>query len=715
MYKTFHDLETYSPVPIKNGTHAYAEQAEILLWAFSVTENDPIQVWDVASGETMPSDLWHLIHDPEAELWWHNGGMFDRIVLKHAEPDIYKQLPLARWRDTMVQALSHGLPGSLDKLGEIFNLPQDVAKSKEGKRYIQLFCKPLAKNSKLRRATAQTHPEEWKGFVEYAKQDIAAMRELHRLMPQWNYPNNAFELTLWQLDQRINEYGIPVDVEFARAAVQAIDTRQDSLSEEAQQITDGAVDRATQRDKMLAYLLEDYGIELKDMRKSTVEKAIANDDLPLTVRRLLSLRLEATATSTAKYKALLKTVSSDGRLRGTMQFNGAARTGRTAHRLFQPGNLPRLNVNLIRKEFNIPANEPIKTFHKKEYLELGRLALKRGMAEELFNNITGLASNTIRTCIATQPGKKLVVSDLSNIEGRVAALLANETWKLEAFKKYDEGKGPDLYKVAASRAFGLPIKDITDELRQIGKVQELALAYGGGCGAFATMVLTYGVKLAEIQAAVQRNLPSIGQTIYQVSVEFYEWAKKNRKTAGLSKEVFIACDILKRLWRNANPHIVSYWKQLEDSVRCAIAEEGKTIKCGPLFIRRNKSWLRIVLPSGRELCYPHPRIEEQGYISYMGVDPFSKKWKRINTYGGKLFENVTQAGARDVFFYALPSIENSGYMPILLVHDEVVTETDDDTVFNAPHLSHLLTTAFWVPKSLPLAAAGFEDQIYRKG
>ncbi|ELU3699720.1 DNA polymerase [Salmonella enterica] len=685
MQKLWLDLETFSEIPIKNGIHVYAEGVEIMLFAWAIDEG-PVNVHDLTADYNLPTRLLTALSDESVLIYAHNSH-FDRTVLRHAHPRLAPDV--TRWRDTMVQALAHGLPGALGALCEVLGVPQDKAKDKEGKSLIQLFCKPRPKNSKLRRATSKTHPEEWRRFVAYAGLDIEAMREVYKRLPKWNYQGT--ELTLWHRDQQINDRGVCMDVQLAQAAIEAVDLEQKRLAKRTQVMTDGEVQAATQRDALIKHIVESYGVELPDMQRSTLERRITDPDLPTAVKELLAIRLQASTTSTSKYKSLMKGVSSDGRLRGTLQFCGASRTGRWAGRLFQPQNLPRPSL-------------------EQEQIDEGIEALKAGCADLLFDNIMELTSSALRGCIMAPEGKKLVVSDLSNIEGRKLAWLAGEQWKLDAFREYDEGTGPDQYKLAYARAFNISPDDVDKYQRQIGKVMELGLGFGGGVAAFLTFALVYGLDLDELANAA---LPNIPRDVIREAKNWYDESVKRKSTYGLSERVFIACDSLKRLWRRAHPATCDFWYQLERTVRAAIATPQKTLYCGYLKIRRDGAWLRIQLPSGRALCYPSPSIEK-GNITYQGINSYSRKWQRLKTYGGKLVENVTQAAARDVLAGNMPLIEDAGYSIVLTVHDEVICEAPDTDDFNDKALSALLSTnPEWAP-DIPLNAGGFEAYHYRK-
>lgn len=686
MNLSYHDLETFSTVPIGHGTHRYAEAGEVLLWPYAFGEG-PVSVWDVTAGGRMPSDLEDCIADERVMTVWHNGGMFDTVVLPHA---LGINLPIERVHDTMVQALCHGLPGSLGDLCEILGVPTDKAKDKEGRTFIHLFCKERPANSELRRATSKTHPAEWARFVEYARLDVEAMRAVYKKLPKWNYQGD--ELALWHLDQRINRRGVAVDMALADAALAAADKEKKTLAARASEITDGEVPSTTQRDVLLAHILAEYGITLPDMQMATLERRIADPALPPELKELLQVRLQASSTSVAKYRTLARGVSKDGRVRGTLQFCGASRTGRWAGRLVQLQNLPRPT-------------------HEQADIDLGIEAVKAGCADLVFDNVMALLSSSIRGLIVAPPGKKLVVADLANIEGRMAAWLAGEQWKLHAFREFDAGRGADLYKVAYAKAFGIDPGDVDKAQRQIGKVMELMLQYQGGVGAFITGAATYGIDLAAMADAA---LPSIPGDVLHDAEGFYDWTvKQHRSTFGLPRHVFVACDSLKRLWRGAHQAIETLWYELEDTYKLAIQHPGQTFTVRKLKARRDGAWLRVRLPSGRYLCYPSPKIED-GKITYMGVDQYSRRWTRLGLYGGKALEQATQGASRDQLAGTMPAVEADGFELISTVHDEDITEAPDSDEYTGERLAALIAQNLPWNAGLPLAAEGFSAYRYRK-
>lgn len=704
------DTETYSETPITSGTYRYVESCELMIvtWALG---DDEVLLWDATEQPRPPLALVHALRTAD-EVWAHN-AIFDRQVIAKHLPSYAPALE--RWRCMMVRALAHGLPGSLDKISDILKLGADEAKIKEGRALVQLFCKPRPVKQKLRRATRLTHPEKWAQFKEYAKQDIAAMRAADRKLPEWNYglqsAAGAQEIALYHLDQRINDRGFACDLPLVESALAAIDREQSRLTQQAQDLTDGIVQRATQRDAMLDYLLEAHGLFLPDLKGTTVERALESEGLDEGLRELLRVRLQASTSSTSKYNRIQNGVV-NGRMRGTLQMNGAGRTARWAGRIFQPQNLPRYDIAVVATHLRISPRE-VTEHHVEQYLDEGICALKQGRAHLLFDNVMALCANTLRGIIVAPPSKKLCVADLSNIEGRDQAWLAGETWKLQAFRDYDAGNGPDLYKLAYSKSFGITPDEVTKSQRQVGKVQELALGYQGRIGAFVTFCVAYAI---DIEQMARDALPWIPEDTLRAAGEFYDWWINKRKgnTFGLSRQAFTVCDSFTRLWREAHPNISALWRELEDAAVLAVESPGRTVRCRKFIVRRDGAWLRLQLPSGRALCYPHPRVDDKGKLSYMGINQFSRKWQRLNTYGGKLFENACQAVARDVMAANMPRIEEAGYSIVLTVHDEVISESLDEARRNADELGALLATPpAWAP-DIPLAASGFEAYRYRK-
>lgn len=655
MTSLFLDLETFCEVDIKRGAHRYAEDAEVLLVALAV-DDQPVSVWDCTTdaGAGWQVALQQYIDNADRVVI-HNSA-FDRTVLRHQGVNI----PLEKIDDTMVMALEHSLPGSLGQLCDILGVPTDKAKDKDGKKLIQLFAKPRPKNVKLRRATRETHPDEWQRFIEYARLDVDAMRDVLRRLPDWNY--HVRERHLWRLDQGINDRGVAVDAELGRAAIRAFDRATGTLAARARDLTGGAVPSATQRQRLLDYLRDKHDFTLNDLTKATVETLLKGDLHP-EVRELLEIRQQASATSPAKYGALVDAASSDGRLRGTIQFCGASRTARDAGRIFQPQNLPRTP-----------------DWFDGNVQQLVIDAFKADCEDVLFDNVSEMCAFAVRGCLVAAEGHKLVIADLSNIEGRVLAWLAGEQWKIEAFKAYDRGEGPDLYKVTAGRILGKDPADVTKGERQTqGKVPELAGGYGGGLGAYRTMG---------------------GETFNAMDDE--------------------AIMAIVHAWRGAHPATKRLWYDVEGAVRAALQSPDESFdvrgflrmdtKLGPDGVR----YLRIRLPSGRFLCYRNMHKDDSGSLLYEGTNQYTRKWELLETYYGKLVENIVQAVARDVFMAGLIRAELAGYPVVLRVHDELVCEVPDDPAFTHEALAEMMATNPSWAIGLPLAAAGFESPRYRK-
>jgi DNA polymerase len=405
--RCYFDTETRSECDLKaHGTARYAEHPTtgIQLFSYAFDEGE-VKVWDRECGETMPADLKAAFRNKDVIFWAHN-AWFDRNII---ERTLKIKLPVERYRCSMAAALSHGLPGSLDDCGTILGVDKDLQKLKDGKRLVLKFCKPKKnkKTGEFTWATPLTDPEDWQRYKDYCKIDVEAMRAFIKRLPKWNYPYNPEELQMWFMDQRANSRGMNIDVDLANVAMAAIETEQLKLAASTKSMTDNEVNTAGQRDEMLKHIAKQYGYALPNMQKATLNRIVEDSDTPAGLRELLLVRLSTCTTSTSKYKKLVNTASADSRLRGSIQFSAAARTGRDGGRLFQP-------QNLVRPVLKHPA-----------ILE-GIKALKSGGIEASEFDVMKLTSSALRYVICAPENKKLVVADLAGIENRVLAWLAGE-------------------------------------------------------------------------------------------------------------------------------------------------------------------------------------------------------------------------------------------------------------------------------------------------
>lgn len=708
------DTETRSHVNlVTQGTYKYAEACEIIMWQYAIDDGE------VVVDDYLTPELSSLLADERYEIVIHN-SQFDRTVIRHCTGI---DIPTSRIFDTMACAMAHSLPGSLGKLCAILGIGKDKAKDKEGDKYIQLFCKPpkvRKKNGKQRDLlsgsqgvlrpldfsngdqgvrhdiyagwpTKESHPTEWGGFRNYGRLDIESMREMYKRLPRWNF--KVAEREIWELDQRMNDRGVCVDLPLAHGAVRAAERAQKEYAEATYDKTGGRVISTNQRQAIIDFIYDEYGVTFDDLKSSTVRNALETD-LPPGLLDLLEIRLDASKTSSSKYKRVVNCSNSDGRLRGLLQFCGAIRTGRWAGRLFQPQNLPRPTI-------------------KNQVLADAIADIKSGAIGLISDSYTVMeaCSSALRGVIIAPEYKKLFISDLSNIEGRVLAWLAGEIWKIKAFRDFDSGKGHDLYNLTYAKAFGIPVEDVTDDLRQIGKVMELAFGYQGGVGAWITFALAYGIDL-EVMA--KKAINSIPADMIADSRRFLSWTKEQKKsTYGLSETAFIVCNSFKEMWRAEHTHIADYWKGLERACIKAMNKPGESVIIGMHKIRLDGAWLRIGLPSGRCLCYPHPKLID-GKLTYEGINQYTHKWGTIKTYGGKLAENITQAVARDVLAYGMLGVEKLKYEILLTVHDEIIAEAPDTDEFSAEGLADAMSKPPIWAIDLPLAAKGFEAYRYRK-
>lgn len=738
----FIDHESFSEVDLKKrGAYVYAEHesTEIMLTTYAFNDENVV-AHDATDGSRIPKELRDVLR------WLHNNPgkkgnprlvganylLFDRLLLKHCWGYDIDPRDIT---DTMICAFRHALPGNLAAQCEVLQVAEELAKDKRGKALIQRFCKPTPKNYKIRRYTAETHPQEWKEFIVYGKTDITSMREVYYSMPTWG--NTEFENTVLAVDIAINDRGFHVDTALANAAIDAVKQHKVELQAEAAEkygagLT-GAAFLPTLRDSAPAH-------DVPNAQKSTLNDLLADEDLPDEARTLIEMRLGASSTASTKYLPLLAGLSADGRCKGTIQYGAAKRTLRWGGRRFQPQNISR-------------------GYFEKDVLDVGINMLLKGRAHWTFD-VSKLTASTVRGCIIPEEGNKLIVADYSNVEGRGLAWLAGEETALETFRAL-----LDIYCVTAGNMFGLDpdyIKKMRKDLRQIGKACELGLGYGGGVAAFLQFAKNLGLDLYAMAETMKGTFPD---HIWAAAKRGYEYARiqeKNKKgfkgqkaerpSYDLPKNVWLTCDSIKRMWRESHPKTCQFWKDLEESTMSAIHNPGKSYWAGAavredgkraIKITRTKTrdgdpgwWLKIELPSGRVLSYPgigisvekrvegpddwglseaaHHNVIYRERIRYMGENQTTRQWSKQYTYGGKLAENITQALCRDLLAVALVEVDAAGWPIVLHVHDEIVTEVPNTPDYTVDKLSALMCKLPSWAEGFPLAAEGDELMRYAK-
>ncbi|QJI52526.1 DNA polymerase I [Escherichia phage SECphi4] len=758
--RLFLDTETFSDVDLKKvGAYAYAEHpsTEIMICTYAIDEGR-VQTWDCTESPTMPRELRKALRQvsrKKAKIVMANGLLFDRLVIREKWGI---DLPVCQIEDTMIMAFRHALPGSLDMQCQVLGVDAEHAKDKAGKALIKRFCKPTPKTYKIRRYTRETHPEEWAKFLRYAALDIIAMREVYWRIPDWGNTPKEDEILL--IDQLINDRGFYVDVDLANAAIRAVQAHKEELKEEAWERFGG---KLTGNDFLP--ILRDIApaFTIHNAQKSTLNDLLEDPDFPDEGKALIEMRLGASSTASTKYNPLVNGLSADGRRRGCLQYGGAKRTLRWAGKGFQPQNLARGEYSddnegkIKRRE----GESDVAFWVRSHMLTNGINSLLRGTAHWAYD-ISKLTASTVRGCIIPAKGKKFVVADYSNVEGRGLAWIAGEKTALMVFKA-----GRDIYCETAGKMFGLDpdyIKANRKDLRQIGKACELGLGYGGGVAAFLQFAKNLGLDLYTMADVMKGTFPD---HIWAAAKRGYEYARINeakrppkpgkkdeRPTYILPKNVWLTCDAIKRMWREAHPKTVAFWAELEDAVLCAIRNPGKAYWAGAnvrpdgrkaLKIVRTKAkhdptfdeerddpnaagwWLKIELPSGRIMSYPGIALsvtteidEDTGKkrtstrIKYQGENHTTRQWGFQYTYGGKLTENIVQALCRDILAWSMPGVEAAGYEIVLSVHDELITEVPDTDDYTTEELCALMCDLPIWAKGFPLAAEGDIMYRYRK-
>ena len=638
------DIETYSSVDlIKSGVYAYVDSADftILLFAYAYDEEDT-RIVDVACGEEIPDDIVNALSDNSVIKSAFNAA-FERICLsKYLGIKLYPE----SWQCTSVQASILSLPHSLGAVGEVLNI--EKKKLKEGSDLIRYFCMPCkaSKSNGGRTRNLPVHDKEkWEAFKSYCIRDVDAERQIRNKLR--NYPIPESELELYCLDQKINDRGVLVDLELVSKAVECDLMYKQYLTARAYEIT--GLENPNSVSQVKDWLLE-RGLDIKSLNKKTVKDLI--DETDGSILEVLKLRLLMAKTSIKKYEAIERSVSSDSRVHGLLQFYGANRTGRWAGRLVQVQNLPQNHI---------------------PYLELARALVKSGRFEDLellYDSVPGILSELIRTAFIPKPGCRFIVVDFSAIEARLLAWFSDEKWRLEVFANH--GK---IYEASASAMFNVPIEEIdkASPLRQKGKIAELALGYGGSVGALTSMgALDMGLTEEELPQLVTQ-------------------------------------------WRNANPHITRFWWDIDEAAIKAVKGKCETA-ANKVRFNCTSGILFVTLPSGRKLSYIKPRIEVNKFgregLTYEGIGE-NKKWMRIDTYGPKLTENIVQATSRDLLALAMLRLNEAGFDIVMHVHDEVVLEVPfGESSVN--EICKIMSLAPDWAQDLPLRADGYECDFYKK-
>lgn len=651
------DIETRSGVDIgKTGLYRYAQDGEfsILLFAYKMDDN-PVEIVDLENGEEIPPTIRAALADAGVIKHAYNAA-FEWYCLNRAGYGT----PLSQWRCTMIHGMYCGYPAGLDAAGKAVGLPQDKQKLAVGKALIRYFCTPCrpTKSNGGRRWNLPRHaPEKWALFKEYCRQDVVTENEILKRLGFFPVPDA--EEHLWQMDIRMNAFGVRVDTGLIEGALTIGDISTQELTEEAYRLTE--LDNPNSPSQILEWLRSRTGTDLPNLQKATVEEALRREDLPDNARRVLEIRQQMGKTSVRKYAAMQAAKCGDDRIRGLTQFYGASRTGRWAGRLVQMQNLPR---NYLKT------------------LDYARNLVKAGNYEGirlLYGNVPDTLSQLIRTAFIPSEGHKFVVADFSAIEARVIAWLAGEQWVNEVFATH--GK---IYEATASQMFHVPIEKIVKgnpeyALRQKGKVATLALGYQGGPHALVSMgALDMGLTEEELPDIVQR-------------------------------------------WRNANPRIRDLWYAVEEAaLQTMLTAQPQGVR-GLIFrlegdLVFGQSFLTVQLPSGRKLFYPGPFLQENQFgkmaVHYSALGQQSHKWEVTSTYGGKMTENIVQAVARDCLAEVLKRIGNLGLQVVFHVHDEVIIDAPMDVTVE--QICSLMAEPVPWAEGLVLKGAGFENGYYMK-
>lgn len=660
------DIETFSSVDIsKSGMYRYAQSPDfdILLFAYSL-DGGPVKVLDLAIGEIIPTPVKDLLFGNGCIKRAYNAAFEWYCLSRYFNLSGAEALGwLRQWRCTMLHAQYCGYPAGLAATGKALGLPADKQKLSAGMALIRTFCNPAAPtraNGQRTRILPHHEPDKWRLFKHYNAQDVTAEMEIERRLSAFPVPDEIQKQ--WEIDQAINMRGVAVDLELIEGALACSETVTAELTAEAVSLS--GLSNPNSVKQLQKWIAEETGEDIGDMKKDTVKGLLGGDLESDKARRMLEIRQEMSKTSVKKYTAMAETVCGDGRIRGTLRFYGANRTGRWAGQFLQPQNLPQTHI---------------------EPLDLARELVKGKRLDSLrciYGSVPSVLSELIRTAIVPDPGHVFVDADFSAIEARVIAWLAGEEWVLDVFRTH--GK---IYEACAAQMFGVDIDLIVKgrpeyALRQKGKVATLALGYQGGVSALINLgALKMGIPEEELPDIVAR-------------------------------------------WRLANTQIKNLWYTVEnaalETVRTGRATTVKHLTFAmESDIDGGQAFFVVTLPSGRKLYYARPFITANQWgkdsLRYYGMNQTTKKWEAVDTYGGKLTENIVQATARDCLAAAIERLEAAGYPVVFHVHDEVVCEIPETQKAHCVEIvSNFLSLPIpWAP-GLPLAAAGWAGEFYTK-
>lgn len=689
------DFETRSTVDLtKKGMHLYAvHPSTSILCAAYAFDDEPVELWH----PKLPQPERLLKHIQRGGLVSGWNLAFERWINNQVCTRLYDwpELHLEQLDCTMARSYAMGMPGSLENGAAALGITE--RKDIEGHR-MMLQC------SKPREVLPDGTPVWWEDeerlqrLFRYCIQDVVVERAARKRL----LPLSAYEQRVWILDQQINDRGVAVDLPALRAAVGLVEQEKVRLTKEMQTASGGRISTCNAVQQIKDFL-EFYGISGEKLDKAAVTDHLAEVSCPPIARKVLELRAEAGKAATSKFRPMVETAGTDGRVRGCYQYSGA-NTRRWAGRRIQLQNLK-------RPKLKYPVIERV----------LGDLAAGSSAAElaALYGSPLDVLGDCTRSFLVAAPGCELVAADFSAIEARVLAWLAGQESTLQVYRD-----GLDLYKTAAVDVFGGIYDLVPDYHRQVAKVVVLSMGFGGGVGALQKMAKGYGVKMEPaFDALWERARPD--QRIR--AEKTWESNKKNPKYEDTSQKEFLASDIIKIFWREANQEIVNYWDALEQAAIRAVLQPGTFHTPGAALpsvrFRKAGSFLWCQLPGGGVICYPYPEVKEvktpwgarKTGLTYMAEDSQSHTWQRWVTYGGSVSENITQSVSRDLLADSMLRLDGEGFSIVLHTHDEPVCEVEiGEGEAALKHVIKIMGTNPEWAKGLPLASAGFVGPRYRK-